>query len=56
MHTSTHAEPNASTAPLPGRSRAWPEEGYRRAPYWVYTDPDIYALEQQRIFRGRAWH
>ncbi len=37
-------------------SRLWPEEGYRRAPYWVYTDADIYALEQQRIFRGRAWH
>jgi|LakMenEpi03Aug12_release.lakeMendotaPanAssembly.Ray.scaffolds.fasta_scaffold35046_6 phenylpropionate dioxygenase-like ring-hydroxylating dioxygenase large terminal subunit len=36
--------------------RLWPEEGYRRAPYWVYTDADIYALEQQRIFRGRAWH
>ena len=39
-----------------GRLRIWPEEGYRRAPYWVYTAPDVYALEQQRIFRGRVWH
>jgi len=38
------------------RHRTWPSEGYRRAPYWVYTDPELYALEQQRIFRGRAWH
>lgn len=46
-----------STRPAPAAPpRQWPEEGYRRAPYWVYTDPSVYALEQQRIFRGRAWH
>jgi hypothetical protein len=36
--------------------RTWPAEGYTRAPYWVYTDPDIYAQEQVNIFRGKAWH
>lgn len=46
-----------STRPAPAAPpRQWPEEDYRRAPYWVYTDPSVYALEQQRIFRGRAWH
>ena len=35
--------------------RAWPEEGLSRIPYWVYTDPDIYRAEQQRIFCGPSW-
>ena len=34
----------------------WPAEGYRRAPYQVYSDPEIYAREQARIFRGPVWH
>ena len=34
----------------------WPVEGVARAPYAVFSDPGIYALEQQRIFRGPAWH
>lgn len=36
--------------------RSWPSEGYTRAPYWAYRDPDIYAREQARIFRGKSWH
>ena len=35
---------------------AWPDEGPSRAPYWVFTDPAIYEREQERIFRGKAWH
>ena len=34
----------------------WPEGGVTRIPYAVYSDPDIYALEQRRIFRGPIWH
>ena len=34
----------------------WPVEGSRRAPGWIYTDPEIYAREQERIFGGRSWN
>ena len=34
----------------------WPEEGVRRTPYLVYSDPDVYEAEMARIFRGRTWH
>jgi anthranilate 1,2-dioxygenase large subunit/terephthalate 1,2-dioxygenase oxygenase component alpha subunit len=35
---------------------AWPGNGVHRVPYRVYTDPDIYAEEQQKIFRGETWN
>jgi len=38
------------------REYAWPAEGGARAPYWSFTDPAIYQLEQERIFRGPVWH
>ncbi len=42
-------------APLPAVARAWPEEGLARVPYWVYQGEDIYAREQEAIFRGATW-
>lgn len=33
----------------------WGEEGCSRVPASVYTDPDIYARELQRIFYGPHW-
>ena len=33
----------------------WPSEGVTRAPYRLFSDPDIYAAEQSRIFRGPVW-
>jgi salicylate 5-hydroxylase large subunit len=34
----------------------WPQEGLTRIPYWVYSDPELYAREQERIFRGPSWN
>jgi salicylate 5-hydroxylase large subunit len=33
---------------------AWPAAGPSRAPYWIYDDPEVFRLEQERIF-GRSW-
>jgi anthranilate 1,2-dioxygenase large subunit/terephthalate 1,2-dioxygenase oxygenase component alpha subunit len=35
--------------------RSWPTEGLTRIPYWIYSDRDLYAEEQGRIFRGDTW-
>ncbi len=34
----------------------WPADGITRIPYRLYVDPEVYALEQQRIFRGPVWN
>ena len=34
----------------------WPEEGVCRVPMHVFADPEIYAWEQDRIFRGPTWN
>ena len=34
----------------------WPVEGVSRVPYWIYTYPELYAREQDRIFCGRNWN
>jgi anthranilate 1,2-dioxygenase large subunit len=33
----------------------WPALDYSRVPYRVYHDPELYACEQERIFRGPVW-
>jgi salicylate 5-hydroxylase large subunit len=35
--------------------RAWPEGTAARVPYWVYSDPDVYAAELERIWYGPHW-
>jgi salicylate 5-hydroxylase large subunit len=36
-------------------SRVWPEDADGRVPYWVYSDPDVYAAELERIWYGPHW-
>lgn len=36
-------------------SIAWPAEGLTRVPYALFQDEDVYADEQQAIFRGPNW-
>ncbi|MDP4593344.1 MAG: Rieske 2Fe-2S domain-containing protein, partial [Beijerinckiaceae bacterium] len=42
------------TAPV--TSFKWPGKDTASVPFQVYTDPDLYALEQKRIFRGPVWN
>jgi anthranilate 1,2-dioxygenase large subunit len=33
----------------------WPSNGLSEVPFRVYTDPEQYRLEQERIFKGPCW-
>ena len=33
----------------------WPRDDFSRVPYEVFTQPEIFAREQERIFRGPIW-
>lgn len=35
---------------------SWPVEGVARVPFQVFSDPEVYAREQERIFRGPVWN
>jgi anthranilate 1,2-dioxygenase large subunit len=47
----TRLEPRAA----PQGERRWPEEGFTRIPYWVYTDRDVFDREMERFFWGPEW-
>ncbi len=35
--------------------RIWPDDASGRVPYWVYTDPEIYRIELERLWYGANW-
>ena len=35
---------------------AWPSNGISEVPFRLYTDPEQYRLEQERIFKGPTWN
>ena len=37
------------------RGVPWPSNGLTEIPFRVYTDPEQYRLEQERIFKGPTW-
>jgi phenylpropionate dioxygenase-like ring-hydroxylating dioxygenase large terminal subunit len=41
---------------IDARGLTWPAEGNRRVPYTVFSDPAIFAEENERIFRGPTWN
>jgi salicylate 5-hydroxylase large subunit len=44
-------DPGAHTS----AGRRWPDAGSSHIPNWVYTDPEIFAREQERVFAGSSW-
>ena len=36
-------------------SRIWPQDAAGRVPYWVYSDPEVFAAELDRIWYGPNW-
>src|SRR5438067_3866682 len=38
------------------RGVPWPSNGLTEIPFRLYTDPDQYRLEQERIFKGPTWN
>jgi phenylpropionate dioxygenase-like ring-hydroxylating dioxygenase large terminal subunit len=49
---------NVPSAPIANAASPmeWPEGALTRIPYWIYQSPEIYALEQQRLFEGPVWN
>jgi len=42
--------------PSPAARYAWPAADCTRIPYGMYRDPDVYAMEQKKIFQGPVWN
>ena len=34
----------------------WPSNGISEVPFRLYTDPEQYRIEQERIFKGPTWN
>ena len=51
MNINVRSEPT-NTAP----AMEWPQGELTRIPFWIYQSPEIYAVEQQRLYEGPVWN
>jgi anthranilate 1,2-dioxygenase large subunit len=59
MSTTAMNPPSSEGASSDDRSAMpfdWPAEGVTRVPFQVFSDPAVYKMEQEKIFRGPVWH
>jgi anthranilate 1,2-dioxygenase large subunit len=58
LQQESSCESTATVSPvaMPMKKLKWPEGGVSRVPFQVFSDPAIYAMEQEKIFRGPVWH
>ena len=47
---------NINVIPNAPHPTEWPDGELTRIPYWIYQAPEIYALEQKRIYEGPVWN
>ena len=47
---------NIAVPPASDATPVWTNESLTRVPYRVFQDTEIYAREQERLFRGPLWH
>ena len=55
MLPATGERSRGSSLPTVTAPRQWPDDGCSRVPNWVYTDPEIFARESERIFGANDW-
>src|SRR5262249_37569819 len=47
--------PRTEEAAMDGDTRGWPKEGNSRVPYRMFSDPEVYRAELERVFLGPTW-
>jgi phenylpropionate dioxygenase-like ring-hydroxylating dioxygenase large terminal subunit len=52
VNVNPQADTLANTAP----PMEWPQGQLTRVPFWIYQSPEIYQLEQRRLFEGPNWN
>ena len=48
--------PNGNALTNAAQPMEWPDGALTRVPFWIYQSPEIYALEQKRIYEGPVWN